>query len=348
MPRPKLPVHRFKGTATKVGEAYGEAFETQIMGFIYQELKPDKKRLAYAARCWKHVQKSAPASARFMKGMARGAKLSIEHITLLTLHEEIYHEPHCTGFSAAGDATRDGKTYVGMNWDWNTNLHPWAQLLRLDIKGDPRVATYAFPGLWTGAGVNEHGMAFMWTGSGYTPPLHGIVGVPTYVLIAEILRRKTVPAVIRYLQSVTNAGAFIFFIGDASGRIALIEGVPGGIEVVEHSTTLSRANHYECKDTIRCAKQKPTRRKGWTSPRRAERMAEMMTENEGRISVAAAKRILHDRTDPWPYVHQIPSGPTEHELRVMTIDSLFAVCEDRVLWTSRGGRQPGPWQCVEP
>jgi hypothetical protein len=28
----------------------------------------------------------------------------------------------------------------------------------------------------------------------------------------------------------------------------------------------------------------------------------------------------------------------------MTLDSLIAVCQERVLSTCRGGRKPGPWQ----
>ena len=61
---------------------------------------------------------------------------------------------------------------------------------------------------------------------------------------------------------------------------------------------------------------------------------------------ADAKRILTDRGTDWPWLHQFPGGRKSHELVGMTVDSLFAVCEDRELWTCRGGRTPGPWQRV--
>mgnify|MGYP002624895903 FL=1 len=222
----KLPLHTLSGAARDCGRAYGEMFREAMLGFCVQEVRPDTKRLAYARRCWKHVEHDAPASARLMRGMAEGSTLSIEQITLISLHEEIVHQPHCTAFAATGSATRDGDTLVAMNWDWAANLYPWASLLRLDVAGSPRVLTYQFPGLWAGAGINEHGLSFMWTGSGYQPRLAPITGMPTYVIIAEMLRRKTVPAVLKFLDGIRHAGSFIFFLGDAAGRIAVVEFIP--------------------------------------------------------------------------------------------------------------------------
>jgi len=319
------------------------------MGFCRQEVKPDKARLAFARKCWKHVERDAPSSAAFMKGMARGAHLSTDHIALLLLHEEIFHmrEPHCTAFAATGKATRGGKTIVAMNWDWSTNLYPWAGLLRLSIKGDPRLLTYHFPGLWAGAGINEHGLAFMWTGSGYLPEIKPIVGMPTYVVIAEMLRRRNVEEVLAFLKSIRHAGSFIFFLGDASGKTVVIEGMPGRLSIERSDGAISRANHYTCDDMVRCSNQNlNTGNPMQTTLRRGPRMAAMMREYEGRISPTTAKKIMTDRHGKWPWIHAFPGGPDGVSLGGMTIDSLFAVCQDRVLWTCRGGREPGPWQSV--
>lgn len=347
----KLDLVTFKGSDRECGRQYGETFETRIMGFCRQEVKPDAARLRYAARCWKYVEQFAPKSAAFMKGMAEGSRLSIEHIALLSLHEEIVHmpvppapTPHCTAFVATGAATRQGRTINAMNWDWNTNLYPWAGLLRLDAKGSPCVVTYHYPGLWAGAGINEAGVSFMWTGSGYHPRIPPVVGVPTYVIIAEMLRRKSVADVLTFLKSIKHAGSFIFFLGDARGHIAVVEGCPGRLHVDQSDVALTRANHYECAVTMRKSKQHAVL--GGTTCYRAARMAEMVAARRGSIDVAAAKAMLTDRDGPGPYVHQYPCGSNAHELGGLTIDSLFAVSEDRVLWTCRGGRVPGPWRSV--
>ena len=328
------------------GEAYGQALEARIMGFCRQEVRPDASHLQYAARCWSHVQRSAPASARFLKGLAKGARLSIEHLTLLALHEEIVHQHHCTAFAATGAATRGGNTIVGMNWDWGPNLYPWPGLLKLAVKGSPRTAAYHYPGLWASAGINEHGLAFMWTGSGYHPRLQPGVGVPTYILIAEILRQSTVERALAFLKRTKHAGSFIFFLGDAGGATAVVEGMPGRLAIERGDPALSRANHYACDDLVRCSQQHLPRAEDMTTLQRARRMAQLMEQHHGQITPAVAKRVLTDRHGPWPWLHQFPGGPQARELPAMTVDSLFAVSQDRVLWTCRGGREPGPWQKV--
>jgi predicted choloylglycine hydrolase len=342
--RDKLPVYAISGTEMQCGCRYGERWATEMLGFYYQELNPSADRLAYARRCWKHVQQAAPRSARFMKGMARGSGLALDQVTLLTLHEEVAHLPHCTAFAATGDATRGRKTLVAMNWDWAAQLYPWAGLLRLNAQGSPRVITYHYPGLWAGAGINEHGMALMWTSSGHMPRLKPKVGLPTYVVIAEILRRKTVAGALRWLDSIVHAGSFIFLLGDAGGEIAVVEGLPGYTVVDQSAEALSRANHYMCGDAVRRARQRLRRGKGVTTAYRAQRMARLVDEHVQQLGVRTAQEILTDRDGTGPWLHQFPWGPQRSTLSGMTIDSLLAVCEDGALYTCRGGGERGPWQ----
>ena len=285
-----------------------------------------------------------------MRGMAEGAGISLDHIVLTTLHEEIFVlDTHCTAFAATDSATRSGNALVAMNWDWNTNLHRWPGLLRLDVQDWPRMLTYHYPGLWAGAGINEAGMAFMWTGAGFFPRRKELAeGVPTYVLINEILRRSTVGETLEFLDSVPFAGAFIFFLGDADGRTALVEGLPDHMTVVEDQDTVTRANHYECPPARSASRQEIPEPEESTTCYRAGRMEELISENRGRLDVAEGRRIMTDRDGEWPWLHQYPgrTGRDAITLRAMTIDSLIADCENRVLHTCRGGRTPGPWQRV--
>jgi hypothetical protein len=79
---------------------------------------------------------------------------------------------------------------------------------------------------------------------------------------------------------------------------------------------------------------------------RARRMAQLTTGRRRRISCSDAKRYLTERDGEWPWIHLYPAGPRAERLETMTVDSLVAVCQSRVLWTCRGGRTPGPWQRV--
>ena len=341
----RLALTEIAGTPRQCGEEYGRRFGQRIMGFCQQEVKPDRSRLKYAERCWKHIERDGPASAQFLKGMAAGANLSLPHVTLLSLHEEIYHMPHCTAFVATGEATRGGKTINGQNWDWAPSLFDWPGLLRMRAKGGRETLTYHYPGLWMCAGVNDAGLSLMWTGSGYFPQLKPRVGMPTYVLIAEILGKRSVDEAVGYLKSVKHAGSFIFFLGDAAGNAAVAEGMPGPLEVERAERWATRANHYVCDELVSCSQQKVPRHRKQTTRPRASRMAELVRQAEGKLTIAIAKKILIDRDGEWPWLHQFPGGG-EHAVTLggMTVDSLIAESGDRVLHTCRGGRTPGAWQ----
>lgn len=352
MPIPRLkPITIPRHEPHTVGRRYGKLFEHDLLGFCRQETRPDEQRLAYARACWPYIEQHAPTSAQFMRGVARASNLSIEHLTLLSLHEEIYPwDPHCTAFTATRQATRDGQTLVGMNWDWAPQLQPWARLTRLATNDDPTIVSYGFPGLWVGAGVNEDGLALMWTGAARLPIRETPTpGVPTYVLIAEILRRAVVAEATWYLESVPLAGSFIFLLGDADGRIAVVEAAPGAMTVLteDDAPAFTRANHFECPDMIRAGRQNEIEL-GESTCYRAQRMAQRVAEAHGELDAAIARDILTDRDGPGPWINQFPGpdGPDSLTLAGMTLDSLLADCTNRSLHTCRGGRRRGAWHSV--
>jgi hypothetical protein len=345
MPNDILSLTTLKGTVRQGGEAYGEMLATAILGYCLQEVKPDHERLAYAARSWRHIEQDAPLSAEFMRGIAAGAHLPLEYVTLLTLAEEIGHRPHCTAFVATGEATQGGRTIGGQTWDTGPHQYPWPGLLRLELQGTPHTITYHFPGIWACAGLNDAGLSLVWTTSGVFPLVTPEVGVPTYVLVAEVLRRRTVVEAICYLQGVKLAGAFIFLLGDATGAVAVVEALPGYVGVDQSGPALWRANHYLGAEAIRLSRQDITGECAFTGPR-CRRMADLVREHYGALSPAVARAILTDRLGAGPWLHQYPQMERENPGRHMSLDSLIAVSQDRVLHTCRGGRQPGPWQEV--
>jgi hypothetical protein len=185
----------------------------------------------------------------------------------------------------------------------------------------------------------------MWTSGGYFPRINPVVGVPTYVLISEVMRRRSVAEALEFLQSVSNAGCFIFLLGDSSGATAVVEGAPRRQAVARSPEVMVRANHYLCPEIARCVRQ-PRRfpRPRFTTQPREARMKEQVARHAGKLTAEAARRMLTSRVGDWPWLHQFPGGPEGFKLTGMTLDSLVAVCEERALSTCRGGRKPGPWQ----
>lgn len=332
----ELELVTLSGTTKNVGAQYGEHFRQKLNGFLTQEVPPNKKRIDYAKACWRVLCKQAPGSSEFITGISAGSGLSIEEVTLLSLHEEIVHQTHCTAFAATGAGTRNGGALVGQNWDWKSWRFPWPGLLRLKIKGAPRLLTYHYPGLWASLGINQHGLTLMWTGGGYAPSLRPIVGVPTYALIYDLLLRKNVNEALDYLQSVQHAGCFLFFLGDKEGRIAVVEGIPGKIAIEQGSNYLSRSNHFECPTIIKASHQKLSPTQNANNILRGK-LAAKFIQNAGKANgISDFKSHLTRNKDIYRF-------SKEH----MTIDSFVADCRARVLHVARGGIRPGPWRAYE-
>jgi isopenicillin-N N-acyltransferase-like protein len=320
-----------KGAISSCGEDYGEIFSEYMQEFLDLEISPDTRRKSYARNCINEIKKSAPNSMQFIKGMARGSGLQLEDVVLLSLHEEIVHQCHCTALLASGPATKDGNTIVGQNWDWEVKLSKYAGLLDLSIKNQPRVLSYHYPGLWTSAGINEHGLALMWTGGGYFPMVRPKVGVPTYAIISELFRFNNTSSAINYLKKINNAGSFIFFLGDDKGHSAIIEAVPGKIEVEEGKNIYTRANHYNLRRIIAASRQKV--HKDESTIERQKRINQLAQLYNGSMTANSMKNILED-----PILYH-----TDNRYPV-TLDSLMAICKERILIVRRGHPKPSNWK----
>jgi isopenicillin-N N-acyltransferase like protein len=332
MSEKQLDLVTLKGSFREAGASYGKHFYRELAGFMMQEVAPTPARRAYAKRCWEQVRRYAPASAAFMRGMSRGSGLSVEEVTLLSLHEEIIHQMHCSAIAATGAATQTGHALIAQNWDWKSWRFPWAGLLRLQIKGAPRMLTYHYPGLWASLGVNQHGLSLVWTGGGYWPRLKPKVGIPTYSLIFEILQLKTVDEALKLLEKNQHAGCFLFFLGDAKGNIAVVEGIPGRLQVDRSQDRFSRANHYECPDIVRASRQRLPPKKKSNTRVRGEIISKLLYKVR-QHSVSTMQSVLTSNKEIYGF-----------EKAHMTIDSFVIDCRKKTLFVSRGGHFPGKWR----
>lgn len=333
-----LDVFSVKGSAGECGLRYGSHFLTLIQGFFAQEIRPDEKKRKYAQKCLPFIRKYAPASLEFLKGMSKGAGISLCDATLLSLHEEIYHRrvasPHCTAIVASAKRTRDHKNIVAQNWDWQPFLFPWPGLVRLQIKRSPRVLAYHYPGLWNCCGINSEGLSLMWTGGGYFPPVLPKVGVPTYVIISELLRKRNVAEALSALLKIPRAGAFIMLLADRSGNTAVIEATPDKIEVQRAEKIMFRANLYMTEKVCRASKQASPNPKKQHSLIRTAAIARYI-KRKPLLSVSSVKEILADK-------HVF----VDMKYRSVTIDQLLAICDETTLLVRRGGAVAGrhPWR----
>lgn len=233
------------GKPRERGQRYGTKFKEAIAGFLGREIyqsfsdKPNLKEnlLRYAGACGKAIKTYSPLIHEELEGMAEGSGLRLEEIVLITNHEELWHRglvpatDHCTVFGAAPPDTKDGDTFVCQTWDWMESVYGLSSMLLWKRPEGPSLLSYAYPGLWTGAGLNSAGLALCWHtggGDGKEPR----IGIPAYVLIAQILYQETLKGAQEEIRRATPAGWFVYLLGDGQGNHVTVRGTPKKVEMV--------------------------------------------------------------------------------------------------------------------
>jgi isopenicillin-N N-acyltransferase-like protein len=232
------------GKPRERGREYGTRFKDAIHSFLEKEIylgyegkpNPRERMLRYAGECGAAIRKYSPTILDEMEGMAEGTGLMLEEVVLVTNHEELWHEglvpasDHCTVFGAAAPDTEDGTTFVCQTWDWMESVYGLSTMLHWKRPEGPSVLAYAYPGLWTGADLNSAGVALCWhtgSGGGNEPR----VGIPAYVLIAQMLYQDSLKGALEEARRATHAGWFTFLLGDARGKLVTVRGNPKKLEI---------------------------------------------------------------------------------------------------------------------
>jgi isopenicillin-N N-acyltransferase-like protein len=305
---PVAPEHTLTviaGTPRERGRRYGRLFADGIREFLDKELfqkfvTPKTSRddlLRYASGCFREVSAFSPEIAEELGGMAEGAGLRLEEVVLVTLHEEVYHRgdlpavAHCTAMAAGPPDTRDGNTYVAESWDWMKTAFGLSQMTLWKRTKGPSVLAYSYPGLYIAAGLNSAGIALVWTSAALKTP-GPKVGIPSYVLIAQMLYQTTLKDAAEVARSAKRAGWFSFVLADAHGQLMSVEGSPDDIEVVLDRGSMARV-YYASARMNRTPPGQPVPRHP-----QCQRMCDLLAEGKGRLDAAMVRGFFGDHQTP--------------------------------------------------
>src|SRR5690606_18924939 len=124
---------------------------------------------------------------------------------------------------------------------------------------------------------------------------------------------------------------FLFFLGDAKGRLVVAEGIPGMLRIDEEKPVLCRANHFLLPDIQRKSRQSLPPDRVYDTRRRHEEIARAAGTSK-RLTLKGLKRALSQ-----PPVYRFG-------LETVTVDSLCIVSGERRLQVRRGGPTPNRWR----
>jgi isopenicillin-N N-acyltransferase-like protein len=334
------PLTVISGKPRDRGRMYGSHFKDAIHGFLDREIyqafiqkpSPKDEMLRYAGACGKEIRRYTPIIYDELEGMAEGAGLDLEEVLLITAHEELYHRgvlpaiEHCTALAAGPPDTADGNTYVGQTWDWMDSVFGLSSMLHWKRDEGPSLLSYAFPGLWVGAGLNSAGLALCWTyADSQNKAARGPrVGIPDYVLLAHLMYQESLDAVEEEARRANNAGWFTFVMADGQGHLLNIEGSPRGLVVERAKGRLAR-NGFGTRQTRQTLE-------GDVLPLhpRSVQMNKLLTEAAGKIDLRTIQHFLQD--------------PSCGICVDSTIDMMVYNTTGREAWLSRGPRYGVDWK----
>ncbi len=345
MTEEKLDILSVEGDPFEIGIRHGEMLRDEIndfLRFLYIEFAYGDVQLENARKFSKKfarpLENFSRAATLEMRGIARGAHVDYEDIVLIALSEEIPSFSHaCTAFAVTGQATRDSNTFLGQTWDnsviWCENVE--ARLFRKHYKDGPTVLAYIFPGMIANAGLNSRGIGISWN---TVPKLRLNEGVPTYVIINEVLRQKTMAEAISVVREANRAGCFNFIIADDK-EIYNIEATPDDVDIHYTSSYYGHTNHY-VGDKF-AGLQDLSHEQTYSSAAvstliRQERLMKMLEEKYSNIELTDAMDFLRDHVNYPDSICSHPNPARKKNKRNKTRSGWIMVPSELEWWVTPG------------
>lgn len=191
-----------------------------------------------------------------MQGIAEGADVELGDVLALNARSELMfagaapdrgHAGECTSFAVLPEATADGHTLIGQNWDWLPFARETMVLLEVRREEGPGYLTVAEAGHLAKVGFNTAGLGVC-TNTLVSALDDGRPGVPYHVLLRALLDAETMSQAARTLYAAERAFSANYVIAHEDGLAMNVETLPGdtgGVHVaLPENGVLWHANHF--------------------------------------------------------------------------------------------------------
>jgi hypothetical protein len=125
----------------------------------------------------------------------------------------------------------------------------------------------------------------VWTSAGKGSPR---VGIPSYVLIAQMLYRDSLKGALEEARRAKQAGYFTFVLGDADGNLANVEGSPKELAIEAGRLRMTRVG-YGSRKMTNTPEGKPV-----VTHARCGRVHQLLDRRKGPPSVETMQHVFAD------------------------------------------------------
>jgi isopenicillin-N N-acyltransferase-like protein len=291
-----------------------------------------------------------------MRGIAEGAGVDFDDVLAINVRTEIMFAAvaraapgECTAFVALPDATRDGHTLIGQNWDWKPETIDTVVLLEADPDEGPRFITAVEAGLLAKTGMNAAGIGLV-TNALTSNLDRGDSSVPYHLVLRAILESETMSEALAAITYNRRASSANYLIAHRDGEAINVEAAPGGYAHVffdfPEQGIYAHTNHFVCPGWNLKVDDVGLWRGGGSLFRR-ERMRKGLRRQRGDIDLAAAKGLLTDHFN-FPHAicaHEDPKWPAPEQY--VSVFSLIMDLDTATLWLAEGSPCEAPYRTKE-
>jgi isopenicillin-N N-acyltransferase-like protein len=314
----------------------------------------------YTGWDWPRVQREArpfeepiaelyPSAVEEMRGIAAGAGIDFEDVLAMNVRTEVMFSAkarkaaegrrlplECSSFAVLPQASADGHTLVGQNWDWLLHCFDTVVVLEVEQPDAPDFVTVVEAGLLAKAAMNSSGVGLA-TNALVTERDLGQPGIPYHVILRAILDCETLTDVVSTLQHGMRSSSANYLVAHRDGIAMDIEAAPGDFSDLHlrfpERDVLVHTNHF----------LSPEAREGdislWAMPDSAVRFDRTRTAVErdiGSITPKSLGTLLADHAD---YPSSVCCHPDPREAepeRGATVASVIMDLDARTMWLADG------------
>ncbi|NVO13427.1 MAG: hypothetical protein HXX10_05260 [Rhodoplanes sp.] len=295
-----------------------------------------------------------------MKGIAAGAEQSEAAVALLNARYEvaftlfgrdaqksdaqardttiaspgIAETDGCTSFGALPEATADGHTWLGQNWDWLAGIHGHTLVLRIRRSRRPSLVCLTEAGIVGGKmGVNETGIGLVENGLACDHDGRNPYQKPFHMRCREVLDADRYDDALRPVVETRRTCSANFVIGAAGGEIIDLETSPDHVCVLHPADGLiTHANHFL--GTGHGESQ--MERIGPGTLFRAARLRRLLTQANGRLGLAAFHAATSDHFGLPNGICRHPDERQPEAKRTMTAGAVLIDLDARLMHVANG------------